>query len=475
MSVSRPLSPTDVLPPTSGAEDTTGPESGSRPTQSPHDPMIGRTLAGRYQIAGRVGAGSMGTVYRARHLPMARDVALKILHPDRALDVESKARFFREARATSALFSPNTVTVYDFGEGDTGELYLAMELLEGESLGARLRRIGRLPWREAIVVAIAALHSLNEAHAKGIIHRDLKPDNLLFARANDGSGREIVKLLDFGIAKILHDEELRLSPLETAAGTVFGTPRYMSPEQAQGKTLDPRSDLYSLGVILFHMVTGEAPFTDADAILVMAHHIKTIPARPAELEPSVPQALEAIILGALAKETDARPPSAQSMADALETVLLAATPEGSLRSRSSLQASLRTATLACLVTLASASAIFLIARAIIPTVPLAPLARTVAQTTAVLAEAPLAPPISEHENRVVPMVLDEPLGSTGESTPSVAAPAVRAPSSSQTVPPTATTAIPPKSAARAPAAAVRSVEPESSEPAAKRPTYERFE
>src|SRR5262249_17003160 len=154
-------------------------------------------------------------------------------------------------RANSALTSPNTVTVFDFGQSESGEFYLAMELLEGESFGDRIRRLGRLKPLEALDAAQQALRSLAEAHAKGIIHRDLKPDNLFFARvATSERYDEVVKVLDFGVAKMLRaDGELTMNAVETQAGTVFGTPRYMSPEQAQGKDLDARTDLYSLGVI----------------------------------------------------------------------------------------------------------------------------------------------------------------------------------------------------------------------------------
>jgi serine/threonine-protein kinase len=275
-----------------------------------HDPMMGRTIAGRYVVRDCLGAGSMGTVYRAQQLPMRREVAFKILHRDHAVNAESKARFLREAQATSSLFSEHTVTVYDFGESESGELFLAMEALDGESLGARLKRVGAFRPSEAVSVALQVLSSLTEAHQKGIIHRDLKPDNLFFARSRDGSNREVVKVLDFGIAKVLHDEQQRLSPIETAAGTVFGTPRYMSPEQAQGRQLDARSDLYSLGVMLYHMLTGHAPFTDDDAIVVMAHHIKTRPATPSALGVSLSDALERVLMQALAKRPCDRPATA---------------------------------------------------------------------------------------------------------------------------------------------------------------------
>ncbi len=281
------------------------------------DPMIGRTIAGRYHVRDCLGAGSMGTVYRARQLPMGREVAFKILHHDHAVNAESKARFLREAQATSSLFSEHTVTVYDFGEADSGELFLAMEALDGESLGARLKRVGAFRPNEAVSVALQVLNSLAEAHQKGIIHRDLKPDNLFFSRTRDGSNREIVKVLDFGIAKVLHDEQQRLSPIETAAGTVFGTPRYMSPEQAQGRRLDTRSDLYSLGVMLYHMLVGHPPYTDDDAILVMAHHIKTIPASPSSLGISLSEPLERVLMQALEKRPCDRPATAAAFASLL--------------------------------------------------------------------------------------------------------------------------------------------------------------
>jgi len=300
------------------------------------DPMVGRTLEGRYTILAKLGAGSMGTVYRAKQHAMGREVAIKILRGDRAIDESAKARFMREARANSLLASPNTVTVFDFGQNESGEFYLAMELLEGESLGQRITRVGRVPAPLAVDACRQALRSLGEAHAKGIIHRDLKPDNLFFARvltsttASTTGGDdtqahdEIVKVLDFGIAKMIDAADPNpMSVVETQAGTVFGTPRYMSPEQAQGKPLDARSDLYSLAVILYQMLTGRPPFTDNDAVVVMARHIKSTPKRPNEAVPEamIPKELEDVVMRTLAKDPKDRPASAEIFAGELLAAL----------------------------------------------------------------------------------------------------------------------------------------------------------
>jgi len=289
---------------------------------SGRDPLLGRTVAGRFIVMSRLGTGSMGAVYRAWQTTVGRWVALKLMRYDKMQEAEARARFEREARAMSQLVSPHTVTVYDFGVAEDGSVFLAMELLEGESLGTRLHRVGRMTPGQAVGIARDALTSLAEAHAKGIIHRDLKPDNLFLTRVPDVAGkpsREICKLLDFGIAKVVREEQA-MGVLETQAGTVFGTPRYMSPEQAQGKALDARSDLYSLGVLLYQMVTGVPPFDDEEAVVVMARHIKTKPRPPREVAPdaAIPPQLERVIMRALAKDPGDRPESAEAFIRALD-------------------------------------------------------------------------------------------------------------------------------------------------------------
>ena len=286
------------------------------------DPLLGTTIAGRFTILGRLGRGSMGAVYRARQETVGRDVALKLVRQDRAHDPETKGRFEREARAISALVSPHTVTAFDFGEAEDGSWFLAMEMLEGETVGERLRRVGRLDWFDALRFTRDALESLAEAHAKGIIHRDLKPDNLFLSRVpsssttSGGVAQESCKVLDFGIAKWSRDEDAtKIDQLETQAGTVFGTPRYMSPEQAQGTPLDARSDLYSLGVLLYQMLSGRAPFVDDDAVVVMARHIKDPPPRFDTMTPEVkvPESIEALLWRVLAKSPAERPATAEQM------------------------------------------------------------------------------------------------------------------------------------------------------------------
>lgn len=282
------------------------------------DPMIGHVVAGRFEIEARIGAGGMGTVYRAVQSPLGRRVALKILKQDVSWDPDTVTRFHREAKAMSLLVHPNTVRVFDFGQTPEGLLYLAMEMLEGELLTDKIDREGQLDVVDAIRVTQQVLASLHEAHSKGIVHRDLKPDNIFLAGV-DGHEEPVVKVLDFGIAKVVQGEN-EFDQLETQAGTVFGTPRYMSPEQAQGKTLDPRTDLYSVGVLIYQLLTGTAPFIDEDAVVVMAKHIQTKPVAPRALAPErpIPTRLEKSVLKALEKAPAKRFQSADEMVRALE-------------------------------------------------------------------------------------------------------------------------------------------------------------
>jgi tRNA A-37 threonylcarbamoyl transferase component Bud32 len=278
--------------------------------------MIGQTF-GNYRVTGLLGEGGMGVVYVAEHPAIGRRAAVKVLRPGLTEHVEITKRFFNEARAANAIRHPGIVEVFDSGTLPSGVAYLVMELLEGESLAARLRRVGRLPQAEARVVGAQTASAVGAAHAAGIVHRDLKPDNLFLIRDYRDPSRENVKVLDFGIAKLGIDTSQSVS-VKTRTGSVMGTPAYMSPEQCRGtKEIDYRTDIYALGVILYEMLTGRPPFV-SEGFGEMVHlHISATPASPRTHDPSIPADLEQVIMACLAKEPDQRP---QTMAE-LEAIV----------------------------------------------------------------------------------------------------------------------------------------------------------
>ncbi|MBN1946331.1 MAG: serine/threonine protein kinase [Bradymonadales bacterium] len=262
--------------------------------------LIGQVLNGRYRLIERIGAGGMGTVYKAIQEPAERPVAVKILHPELASDKESIRRFFNEARVVSRLRHPNTVTLYDFGQADSGELYIAMELMTGVSLTHLIDSRG-LTLPEVMEVADQICQALEEAHDLGIIHRDLKPDNVFIDRVGS---RNLVRVLDFGIAKVPDIAEHL-----TRTGMVFGTPAYMSPEQAQGHDLDTRSDIYTLGILLYQTLAGEPPFTADTPMQVALKQVTTAPRPVADMSlyRPLPSGLSALIMDMLEKEPINRP------------------------------------------------------------------------------------------------------------------------------------------------------------------------
>jgi serine/threonine protein kinase len=290
------------------------------------DPLRGVVIGGKYQLLERVGQGGMGTIYRATQAGLNRPVAVKILKRELNVDPDTVARFHREAHAMSQLTHANTVRVYDFGQTEDGLLYLVMELLVGEPISDVMAR-GPIDVARAVRMTQQILRSLAEAHHKAIVHRDLKPDNLFVARSDgvngvEGHAEPVIKVLDFGIAKVVAPDR-RVDQFETQAGTVFGTPRYMSPEQAQGAPLDGRSDLYSVGCLLYQMLVGTPPFTDEDAVVVMARHIQELPETPRTKVPErpIPEALDQVTMRALAKDPAARFPDAVAFERALEACL----------------------------------------------------------------------------------------------------------------------------------------------------------
>lgn len=288
----------------------------------PQDPFIGRDiLNGQFQILQKIGSGGMGSVYKALQPAMNRMVAVKILHPKLANRKDLVSRFRREARAMSHLTHPNTVKVLLYGELEDGSLYIVMEYLEGKNLNQTVRAEGPLPLERGLPILIQAASALEEAHRAGIIHRDLKPENIFLSQ--QGGIRDYAKVLDFGLAKVTEREMRPGSVILTQEGMVFGTPEFMSPEQAQGKPLTPASDIYSLAVILYEVLTGKLPF---DAKNPMEHIQLHVIAKPIPINERVPgkkfpPLLWAVLEKALAKNAEDRQASGGELAHALTAVL----------------------------------------------------------------------------------------------------------------------------------------------------------
>jgi serine/threonine-protein kinase len=288
----------------------------------PVDPFIGRDiLNGQFQILQKVGAGGMGAVYKALQPEMNRMVGVKILHPKLADRKDLVSRFRREARALSQLTHPNTVKVFLYGELDDGSLYIIMEFLEGKNLNQTVRTEGPFPIERALPILIQACGALDEAHKAGIIHRDLKPENIFLVQSE--TLHDFAKLLDFGLAKVGERQLRPGSIMLTQEGMVFGTPEFMSPEQAQGKPLTPASDVYSLAVILYEVLTGKLPFDAKSAMDFIQLHVtaKPIPLGQRVAGRTFPPLLEQIMDRALAKRCEERFSSAADFGSALQAVI----------------------------------------------------------------------------------------------------------------------------------------------------------
>ncbi|MEZ4434118.1 MAG: serine/threonine-protein kinase [bacterium] len=281
----------------------------------PHDVLLGRMLKERFAVVGVLGEGGMGAVYKAIQQPVGRPVALKVINSDMD-DPHISARFFQEARVVSRLSDPSIVTLYDYGEAEDGSLYMVFEFIHGKLMFDMLRE-GRFEPKRAVDLMLQVLGGLVEAHAMGLVHRDLKPENIMVTANN--LGEEKAKVLDFGIAKVVTSDD---TGVRTREGIVLGTPRYMSPEQAQDLPLDGRSDLYSLGVILYELLTGNAPFTRGAAIEILMAHINN-PPPPIDPALGVPPGLVAVVMKALQKRPADRFADAESMAKALRASLSA--------------------------------------------------------------------------------------------------------------------------------------------------------
>ncbi|MEZ4463550.1 MAG: serine/threonine-protein kinase [bacterium] len=289
---------------------------------SAQENLIGRTLDnGRYEIVKLIGEGGMGRVYQARQTSMDRMVALKILRAQLALDEQLLARFQQEALSVSKLRHPNTITVYDYGRTPDGLLFIAMELLGGKSLYQLLRQKRRLSLRRSMHILGQVAGAVAEAHQLGVVHRDLKPENIQIDKV--GGDPWFAKVLDFGIAKIVHGEA---GPSEgktlTMAGAIFGTPAYMSPEQVHGEKVDHRTDIYSLGIILYELLSGQQPFTGATPMsIMMAQASKEVPPiRDICPEADVNDGVLRILDRCLAKDRDQRFSSAVELQRAFQSV-----------------------------------------------------------------------------------------------------------------------------------------------------------
>jgi serine/threonine protein kinase len=292
----------------------------------PQDPFIGREiLNGTFRILQKIGSGGMGSVYKAMEIANSRMVAVKILHPKLANRKDLVSRFGREARALSQLSHPNTVRVFAYGELEDHALYIIMELLEGKNLNQSVRAEGPFQMPRALPILIQACGALDEAHKAGIIHRDLKPENIFLVQG--GALRDFPKLLDFGLAKVGERQMRPGSVILTQEGMVFGTPEFMSPEQAQGKTLSPASDVYSLAVILYEVLTGKLPFDAKSAMDFIQMHVTTKPISLNKRAPgrTFPPLLEQVMDRALAKKAEDRFASAADFAVAMQAVLEGAT------------------------------------------------------------------------------------------------------------------------------------------------------
>jgi serine/threonine-protein kinase len=287
--------------------------------------MIGQQF-GNYRVLSLLGEGGMGAVYLAEHPGIGRRVAVKVLHKQYSGDEQLLGRLLNEARAANAIRHPNIIEILDSGMRDDGVPYLVMELLEGESLGQRLRGTGRLPIRDAIEFTLQTASALGAAHKKGIVHRDLKPDNLFIVNISgdesaritpQGAPSERMKVLDFGIAKLQMPQPG--DSVKTRTGTLMGTPIYMSPEQCRGtKTVDHRSDVYSLGVIFYEMLVGVTPFVSDGFGELVNMHLNVPPQSPRTQRAEISEQLDGIVLKMLAKNPEDRYPDMASFTSALK-------------------------------------------------------------------------------------------------------------------------------------------------------------
>ncbi len=290
-----------------GEDEVVCPKDGGLLVAAKQEPLVGSIIEEKYEILEVLGGGGMGVVYKAKHLLMHRTVAIKMLLPEVVASEIALARFQQEAQAASSLSHPNILTVFDFGQTVDGKPYLVMDFLEGRSLSQILEDDGYLPLQRAVPIFIQICAGLAHAHQKGVIHRDLKPANIMLVDF-EGVG-DFVKIVDFGIAKLLPRQDGEGKPMElTHTGQIFGSPLYMSPEQCRGISLDARSDIYSLGCVMYRIVAGESPFMGQDALEAMFKQVNENPHPFATCCPEfeIPEAFEAVVMKMLKKDPSER-------------------------------------------------------------------------------------------------------------------------------------------------------------------------
>ena len=298
--LSAPLRPTALTYSTSPSSTPVSPNSAERA-------LTGKTLDQKYHLESVLGLGGMGKVYYASRVLIGDKVAVKVLHPERVKDPQAVERFRREAQAAARIRHPNVVTVYDFGVSKEGLVYLVMELAEGTSLRQLIERDGTLAVDQATEIIRQACAALDEAHRQGVVHRDIKPENILVQTRPEGLH---VKVIDFGIAAL---RDITTSKL-TRTGAILGTPHYMSPEHCLGERLDGRSDIYSLGIVLYEMLTGVPPFDSPTPTAVVVQQVNQLPPSMRTINPHISPEVENVVLHMLKKQRDERPQTAAEMA-----------------------------------------------------------------------------------------------------------------------------------------------------------------